>query len=311
MQTHKRCTFDRDRPRKSSVAPANEADTARCGTGLDAATAASAPTAGVLNGDNRTLTERGATVRSGVDGSGSGDPVRPVRKDTTSSSAWADDSFLPDTQYQRQHDQPLGPYEQASMQPIAGSSYGSTTAQTLAGAMSTQAPAAAYTIQSEGAGHGPTSTGAGPSRSFNLNFLMSSPVTPVPQASLAPSALIDLVRRGQQTLPAATIDTFTGQALDDEAADDEELYLVGTAVERDALVLHRLASESNHTLHHSSTTGSTGTTANIRTRAVSPTVSFVFYKSTPYDFEGSRGAGVYSQVKGLMDDRQAKDVLDR
>ena len=146
---------------------------------------------------------------------------------------------------------------------------------------------------------------ANQSRGFDLSFLASSPVTPRPHASLPPSTLVDLVRRGHHSEAAPDIDTFTGQALDDEAADDEELYLVGTAVERDALVLHRLASGTTHTSAYNNTS------ANIRTRAVSPTVSFVFYKSTPYEFEGSRGGGVFSQIKGLMDDKQAQDVLDR
>lgn len=139
---------------------------------------------------------------------------------------------------------------------------------------------------------------------FSLQMLMNSPLTPMNNTALGPLALVDLIRRGHPAAPSENTHS-AGRALDDEAADNEELYIVGTAVERDALVLHRLASGSNQAL------GTPNGSANIRTRAVSPSVSFVFYKSSPYDFESGRSEGVYQQVKGLMEDRVADDVLDR
>ncbi|WWC88922.1 uncharacterized protein L201_003837 [Kwoniella dendrophila CBS 6074] len=82
-------------------------------------------------------------------------------------------------------------------------------------------------------------------------------------------------------------------ALDDEAAEDEELYLVGTASERDALVLNNLAYDDTTSIHsrgfqddHRLTPPSI---PGIRIRKVSSTVSFVFYKSLPYGPESTGG----------------------
>jgi hypothetical protein len=71
-------------------------------------------------------------------------------------------------------------------------------------------------------------------------------------------------------------------ALDDEADDDEELYLVGTASERDALVLNALTGPIEPS---ESTVGQSRSIPGVRIRRVSPNVSFVFYKSTPYGQE--------------------------
>ena len=90
-------------------------------------------------------------------------------------------------------------------------------------------------------------------------------------------------------------------------------------MEKDALILHTLASGAGAGAIQGQGQGQgqgqlqlqPNGSANIRTRAVSATVSFVFYKTAPYEFEGSRTEGVYTQVKGLMDDKVAQDVLDR
>jgi hypothetical protein len=72
------------------------------------------------------------------------------------------------------------------------------------------------------------------------------------------------------------------QALDDEADDDEELYLVGTASERDALMLNALAGSTDMTEPGIRPPRSI---PGVRVRRVSPNVNFVFYKSKPYGNE--------------------------
>ncbi|RSH85336.1 hypothetical protein EHS25_004732 [Saitozyma podzolica] len=62
--------------------------------------------------------------------------------------------------------------------------------------------------------------------------------------------MVNDVRRARHSAPsrranpvASPPDTVNAPALDHEAADDEDLYLLGTAFERDALVLNVMAGE--------------------------------------------------------------------
>lgn len=102
---------------------------------------------------------------------------------------------------------------------------------------------------------------------------------PTAQATLDSAAVS---RSGMETGPADTVQV----ALDDEANDEYELYLVGTASERDAINLNTLAFDA----HHVAAPGPTplGT----RVRRVSPTTAFIAYDTQPYGADQELFGGV-------------------
>jgi hypothetical protein len=115
--------------------------------------------------------------------------------------------------------------------------------------------------------------------------------------------------RYARRIPGATMSVLpepatSEMALDDEAAHDEELYIAGTASERDALILNTLTAYETQA-GTSATTGFPG----LRTRVVSANVSFVFYKTAPYGLEASTSA--WSQVEALVGSHEASVIVQR
>jgi hypothetical protein len=97
------------------------------------------------------------------------------------------------------------------------------------------------------------------------------------------------------------------RALDEEADDDEELYLVGTASERDALILNTLADAVDHP---DPATPAPRHVPGVRIRRVSPNVSFVFYKSAPYGLLSPRQAS-RSALYDIIGEDLVRQVLER
>jgi hypothetical protein len=127
--------------------------------------------------------------------------------------------------------------------------------------------------------------------------------------SVSVTAIIDRIRKANRSsvvdLPLAALPS-SHVALDDEAAQDEELYLAGTASERDALILNNL------TMGDSLVLPGVSEVPGLRIRVVSPKVSFVFYKTLPYgtDVYGDIGS-TWSQVEALVGSDMASDVVDK
>ncbi len=99
-------------------------------------------------------------------------------------------------------------------------------------------------------------------------------------ASRQPGSALDLIYRvrslareqprqpdPQRSGSVSSHSHVTFGALDDDAGQDEELFLAGTASERDALILNNLTNPP---------------APGLRVRRVSPKITFVFYKSQPY-----------------------------
>ena len=84
-------------------------------------------------------------------------------------------------------------------------------------------------------------------------------------------------------------------ALDVDAAADEELYLLGTAFETDALMLNTM------TDHLPRTSNPPRGPIGLRVRKVSfnPPVSFIFYRSLPYGSEADDLAA-WARIEGLL-----------
>lgn len=121
--------------------------------------------------------------------------------------------------------------------------------------------------------------------------------------------MLERIRQARQTQPVNIvpfIPVISHVALDDEAAHDEELYLAGTASERDALILNNL------TMGDSVSAPGTTDVPGLRIRVVSPNVSFVFYKTSPYGMDGTDGSGsVWRQVESMVGSAIASEAVDK
>ncbi|RSH80214.1 hypothetical protein EHS25_007224 [Saitozyma podzolica] len=110
---------------------------------------------------------------------------------------------------------------------------------------------------------------------------------------------------------ASPPDTLDAPALDHEAADDEDLYLLGTASERDALVLNVMAGEdedqSNSPMRQNRATAFPG----LRIHRVSPSVSFVFHKSHPYGPEILDESAAWVKLERLVGPHLADSILQK
>ncbi len=89
-------------------------------------------------------------------------------------------------------------------------------------------------------------------------------------------------------------------ALDAEGDADEELYLVGTASERDALILNTMTESVGPTLVQ------TRPIPGVRLRTVAPGVHFVFYKSMAY---GSQDEGTWAALRDMVTPALVPTVL--
>ncbi|WVR06755.1 hypothetical protein IAU60_003790 [Kwoniella sp. DSM 27419] len=99
-------------------------------------------------------------------------------------------------------------------------------------------------------------------------------------------------------------------ALDDDAGEGEELFLAGTASERDALILNNLTSDSSSGTGHEVPLNPPA--PGLRIRRVSPKVSFVFYKSQPYGPEILPEADTaWDQLERLIGSHLAENIVRR
>ncbi|KLT41590.1 hypothetical protein CC85DRAFT_118987 [Cutaneotrichosporon oleaginosum] len=89
-------------------------------------------------------------------------------------------------------------------------------------------------------------------------------------------------------------------ALDAEGDADEELYLVGTASERDALILNNMTDSVGPSLVQPRPI------PGVRLRTVAPGVHFVFYKSMPY---GSPDEGTWATLRDMITPALVPTVL--
>lgn len=112
----------------------------------------------------------------------------------------------------------------------------------------------------------------------------SSP-EPANTACLAHLTAYILSTRGTPLLVAEPV------ALDAEGDADEELYLVGTASERDALILNNMTESVSPTLVQ------TRPIPGVRLRTVAPAVHFVFYKSMAY---GSQDESTWAALRDMV-----------
>jgi hypothetical protein len=130
--------------------------------------------------------------------------------------------------------------------------------------------------------------------------------------------MVNDVRRARHSAPsrranpvASPPDTLDAPALDHEAADDEDLYLLGTASERDALVLNVMAGEdgdqSNSPMRQNRATAFPG----LRIHRVSPSVSFVFHKSHPYGPEILDESAAWVKLERLVGPHLADSILQK
>lgn len=153
---------------------------------------------------------------------------------------------------------------------------------------------------------GPQQIWSGPAPGFPVSNplpLIAHNVEPVRPISTA--ALLGQIRASKPTTsPAVPAPNVSHLALDDEAAFDEELYLVGTASERDALILNTLTMEDSR-----STPGSSDIPG-LRIRVVSPNVSFVFYKFSPYGTDAG-GGNAWRQVEAMVGSMVASETVEK
>lgn len=127
----------------------------------------------------------------------------------------------------------------------------------------------------------------------------SSP-EPAGGATLAHLASYILSVRGPSLLVAEPI------PLDREGESDEELYLVGTASERDALILNSMTeSVGPGSVHHSRTNLRM---PGVRLRTVAPGVHFVFYKSVPCGNEPD-GESTWTALRDMVTPALVPTVL--
>ena len=127
--------------------------------------------------------------------------------------------------------------------------------------------------------------------------------------TLSTTAIVDRIREASRAriaiCPAAN-PSNSHLALDDEATHDEELYLAGTASEKDALILNNL------TMGDSSFGPEATEVPGLRIRVVSPNVSFVFYKTLPYGMDPDQAVdSCWARVEALMGREVAYGVVDR
>ncbi|BEI88258.1 uncharacterized protein CcaverHIS019_0109760 [Cutaneotrichosporon cavernicola] len=111
----------------------------------------------------------------------------------------------------------------------------------------------------------------------------SSP-EPANSACLAHLTAYILSTRGAPLLVAEPV------ALDTEGDADEELYLVGTASERDSLILNNMTESIGPSLVQ------TRQIPGVRLRTVAPGVHFVFYKSMPY----TQDEGAWAALRDMV-----------
>lgn len=113
---------------------------------------------------------------------------------------------------------------------------------------------------------------------FTLNYTLPAPAHPSGRTSLADLiSTVSATLSAARTLESAAVDEAEGslplRALDLEANEDEEVYLVSTASERDALMLNMLAPPARDTsMPKDAVPG-------LKLRHVSPTIAFVYYQT--------------------------------
>jgi len=141
---------------------------------------------------------------------------------------------------------------------------------------------------------------------LTLNYTLPPPSLPSSRTSLA-----DLVASVTTTLSAAkylqshrpTADDGL-RALDLEAGEEEEVYLVSTASERDALMLNLLApTHRNAPLPSNAVPG-------LKVRHVSPAIAFCYYATKPYD-SPTPGRAALDQLSELLGPANIDLVMQR
>jgi hypothetical protein len=135
-----------------------------------------------------------------------------------------------------------------------------------------------------------------------------SPINPTSNQTTSPLALAEFIRQVRQPLKPPSQDTSLYNAIDDEAGDDEELYLVGTASERDALVLNSYAPTNGLS---ASTLIFDSPVPGLRVRQVSSDTWFVFYRSLPYGPDQGGGGQSYEKVRNMVDEHLVEGITRR